>query len=259
MRTSNLLLALALLTNGCAYKNKEADLVVHNARIITLDSANSVHQAMAIKDGRIVELGAEQEILNRYRAAKTYDAAGAVVYPGFSDGHCHFFGYGLNKQKVDLGGTKSWQEVIDRTLAYGKAHPEKEWIIGRGWDQNSWPVRAMPDNALLNALFPDRPVLLQRIDGHAAVVNQAALERVGLTAGSTIAGGILEVRDGKPTGLLLDNAVDVFQKIFDEADEATKRQALLDAQTDCFEKGLTMVCDAGLDVGTIELIQRMQR
>jgi predicted amidohydrolase YtcJ len=259
MRTSNLLLALALLTNGCAYKNKEADLVVHNARIITLDSANSVHQAMAIKDGRIVELGAEQEILNRYRATETYDAAGALVYPGFIDGQCHFFGYGLNKQKVDLSGTTWWKEVVDRTVAYAKAHPEKEWIIGRGWDQNAWPMHVMPDNALLNELFPDRPVLLQRIDGHAAVVNQAALDRVGLSANSVIAGGLLEVRNGKPTGLLVDNAVDVFQKIFDEADEATKRKALLDAQADCFEKGLTMVCDAGLDVGTILLIQRMQR
>jgi predicted amidohydrolase YtcJ len=259
MRTSDLLLALGLLASGCAYKNKEADLVVHNARIITLDSANAVHQAMAIKDGRIVELGAEQEILNRYRATETYDAAGALVYPGFIDGHCHFFGYGLNKQKVDLGGASTWQEVLDRTQAYAKAHPEKEWIIGRGWDQNAWPMHVMPDNALLNELFPDRPVLLQRIDGHAAVVNQAALDRVGLSANSVIAGGLLEVRNGKPTGLLVDNAVDVFQKIFDEADEATKRKALLDAQADCFAKGLTMVCDAGLDVGTILLIQRMQR
>ena len=258
MRTPTLLLWLALLATGCAYKNKEADLVVRNARIITLDSANSVHQAMAVKDGRILELGAEQEILNRYSAASTYDAAGQTIYPGFIDGHCHFFGYGLNKQKIDLQGVKSWSEALDRTVAYAKAHPEKQWIIGRGWDENTWPSRAMPDNALLNELFPDRPVLLQRIDGHAAVVNQAALDRVGLSANSVIAGGILELRNGKPTGLLVDNAVEVFQKIFDEADEATKRKALLDAQADCFAKGLSMVCDAGLDVGTIDLMRTMQ-
>jgi predicted amidohydrolase YtcJ len=259
MRTWTLLLSLALLATGCAFKNKEADLVVHNARIITLDSANSVHQAMAIKDGRILELGAEQEILNRYRAKETYDAAGQIIYPGFIDGHCHFFGYGLNKQKIDLQGVKSWEEAIERTVRFAKAHPESEWILGRGWDQNLWGDRSFPDNAELSTLFPDRPVLLQRIDGHAAVANQAALDRVGLNAQSAIAGGLLEVRNGKPTGLLVDNAVDVFQKIFDEADEATKRTALLDAQADCFAKGLTMVCDAGLDAGTIDLIRTMQQ
>ncbi|MBL8000997.1 MAG: amidohydrolase [Flavobacteriales bacterium] len=254
------LAALAwLVIAGCAFKDQEADLVVHNARIITLDEAGSVHQAMAVRDGIILELGPEREILNRYRAKETYDAAGQVVYPGFIDGHCHFFGYGLNKQKIDLSGTRSWNEVLERTVAYAKAHPEKEWILGRGWDQNLWADKATPVNDSLNRLFPDRPVLLQRIDGHAAVVNQVALDRVGLTASSVIAGGILEVRDGRPTGLLVDNAVDVFQKIFDDADEATKRKALLDAQTDCFAKGLTMVCDAGLDAGTIELIRTMQR
>lgn len=256
MRTS-LTLLLCCLFSACAYRDREADLVIHNAHIVTLDSADHVYQAMAIKDGRILELGPEQQILNRYTSKETYDAAGRHVYPGFIDGHCHFFGYGLNKQKVDLQGTKDWQEAIDRTLAFAKAHPGEGWILGRGWDQNTWSSKTFPDNAKLNELFPDRPVLLQRIDGHAAVANQAALERVGLSAESVIAGGILEVRDGKPTGLLVDNAVDVFQKIFDDADEPTKRQALLDAQRDCFAAGLTMVCDAGLDVGTIDLIKKM--
>jgi predicted amidohydrolase YtcJ len=248
----------ALAITGCGFQDRKADLIVHNAHIVTLDSAEHVYEAMAIKDGRILELGPERQIMNRYAATKTYDAAGRTVYPGFIDGHCHFFGYGLNKQKIDLQGVKNWDEAVERTVAFAKAHPKTEWIMGRGWDQNLWEGKAFPDNTRLNELFPDRPVLLQRVDGHAAVVNQVAMDRVGLTAKSVIAGGILEMRNGKPTGLLVDNAVDVFQKIFDEADEATKRQALLDAQTDCFEKGLTMVCDAGLDVGTIELIKRMQ-
>lgn len=250
--------SLLALLSACAYKNKDADLVVRNARIVTLDSADHVYQAMAIKDGRILELGPEQQILNRYSAKETYDAAGQTVYPGLIDAHCHFFGYGLNKQKIDLQGVRSWEEAIARTEAFAKEHPKSDWILGRGWDQNQWADRSFPDNARLNELFPDRPVLLQRIDGHAAVVNQAALDRVGLSAKSVIAGGILEIKDGRPTGLLVDNAVDLFQKIFDDADEATKRRALLDAQADCFAKGLTMVCDAGLDAGTIDLIRKMQ-
>lgn len=252
------LLLHGILLTGC-YQSQEADLVIHNARIHSLDAGGTVFQAMAVRDGRIVELGPERQILNRYAAKKVVDAAGRAVYPGFIDGHCHFFGYGLNKQKVDLSGTRSWAEVLERTQAFAAAHPGEGWILGRGWDQNDWADQALPGNAELNALFADRPVLLQRVDGHAAVVNQAAMARVGLEPGTRIEGGLMVMRDGKPTGLLVDNAVAVFQKIFDEADEATKRKALLEAQADCFEVGLTMVCDAGLDVGTIELIRTMQR
>ncbi|HRF79986.1 MAG TPA: amidohydrolase [Flavobacteriales bacterium] len=258
LRAAALTVLLGWFLGGC-YHSQEADLVIHNARIHSVDANGTVYQAMAVRDGRIVELGPERQILNRYAAKKVVDAAGRAVYPGFIDGHCHFFGYGLNKQKVDLTGVTWWKEAVDRTLAFAKANPGDEWILGRGWDENKWPMAVMPDNALLNQLFPDRPVLLQRVDGHAAVVNQAALTRVGLEPGTRIEGGLMVMKDGKPTGLLVDNAVAVFQKIFDEANEATKRKALLEAQADCFDVGLTMVCDAGLDVGTIELIRTMQR
>ena len=251
------LLIVPLFLVGC-YQTEEADLVVHNAIIHSLDEANTTYQAMAVRDGRIVELGPERQIMNRYAAKETYDAQGRPVYPGFIDGHCHFFGYGLNKQKIDLQGVTNWDEVIERTTLFAKAHPKSDWILGRGWDQNLWTDKSFPDNVRLNELFPDRPVFLQRVDGHAAVVNQAALDRVGLNAKSAIAGGIMEMKDGKPTGLIVDNVADVFQKIFEDAELTAKRQALLVAQADCFEKGLTMVCDAGLDFGTIELIERMQ-
>lgn len=258
MRSLSLLLGCVLFT-ACSYKDREADLVVRNARIVTMDSAEHVYQAMAIKDGRILELGPEQAILNRYRAQTVFDAAGRTVYPGFIDGHCHFLGYGLNKQKVDLSGCTSWEEAVQRTAAFAEAHSGGGWLIGRGWDQNTWPGQTLPDNTLLNTRFPDRPVLLQRIDGHAAVVNQAAIDRVKLDPQTQVEGGLMVMQDGRPTGLLLDNAVAVFQPVMNGADEATKRKALLDAQTDCFAAGLTMVCDAGLDAGSIALIQRMQQ
>lgn len=285
MNTRSFWLILVVLSaNACGFRSLDADLVVHNAIINSVDEANTTYQAMAIKDGRIIELGPEQQILNKYSAKVTYDAQGRSIYPGFIDGHCHFLGYGLNKQKVDLQGAKSWEEVLERTVAFSKAHPEKTWILGRGWDQNDWAVKDYPDRKELDRLFPDRPVLLQRVDGHAAVANAAALHHAGITSATRVAGGqiigsfttpdgddswmdpeeLKEVRHmgypvWEPTGLLVDNAFTVFQTIFDEADEATKRKALLDAQTDCFEAGLTMVCDAGLDVGTIELIRTMQK
>lgn len=272
----------ATLIASCGYRDRDADLVVHNAVIHSLDGSNAVHQAMAMKDGRIIELGPERQIMNRYAAKETYNAAGQHVYPGFTDGHCHFLGYGLNKQKVDLSGTKSWAEVLERAKAFSDAHPEKTWIMGRGWDQNDWEVKEYPDRFELDKLFPDKPVLLQRIDGHAAVANALALRHARITNKTNVIGGqvagrfttptgdaswmepetLQEVqRIGypmwEPTGLLIDNAFNVFQAIFDEADETTKRQALLDAQRDCFALGLTGVHDAGLDMGTIALIQRM--
>ncbi len=278
------LLLAVLLANACGFRSLDADLVVHNAIINSVDESNTTYQAMAIKDGRIIELGPEQQILNKYSAKVTYDAQGRSIYPGFIDGHCHFLGYGLNKQKVDLSGSKSWVEVLERTKAFAEAHPEKTWILGRGWDQNDWAVKEYPDRKELDELFPDRPVLLQRVDGHAAIANAAALHHAHITSATRVPGGQVVGRfttpDGdrswmdpnelkevdhsrypmwEPTGLLVDNAFTVFQTIFDEADEATKRKALLDAQTDCFEAGLTMVCDAGLDVGTIELIRTMQK
>ncbi|HRD51928.1 MAG TPA: amidohydrolase [Flavobacteriales bacterium] len=252
----SLLLTFVLIA-ACGYRDREADVVVHNAVIHSLDGMDSVHQAMAIKDGRIIELGPEQQIRNRYRAKQTYNAAGQHIYPGFADGHCHFYGYGLNKQKVDLQGARDWDEAVARVEAFAKAHPGSDWILARGWDQNRWPVKEYPDNTRLNALFPDRPVLMQRIDGHAAVVNQAALGAVGLDPEKAIEGGLMLKRDGRFTGVLIDNAVQLFQPIMEQASEATKRQALLDAQRDCFAVGLTMVHDAGLDPGTIDLIKRM--
>lgn len=250
--------AAALLLTACRYNHIDADLVVHNAHIVSLDAEEKVYQAMAIKDGRILELGAEQQIRNKYNAEETYNAAGQWIYPGFIDGHCHFLGYGLNKQKVDLLGCTSADDLLARVEAFAKAHPDKEWIIGRGWDQNDWAVKEYPDNVRLNELFPDRPVLLQRIDGHAALVNDAALRKTGLDVSKQIDGGQMLMHDGRFTGILVDNAVDVFQKIFDDAPEAEKRKALLDAQRDCFATGLTGVHEAGLDIGTIELIEKMQ-
>lgn len=252
------LLLLAVSMVSC-YHSQEADLVVHNARIHSMDEGDGVYQAMAVRNGRIVELGPERQILNRYAAKRTVDAAGRVVYPGFIDGHCHFLGYGLNKQKVDLQGATGMAEMIDRVTRYAAANPGKKWIIGRGWDQNLWPMQAYPDNSKLNELFPDRPVLLQRVDGHAALVNDAALREAGLDVRKPIAGGQMLMANGRFTGILIDNAVNVFQRIFEDADEATKRKALLDAQADCFAVGLTMVCDAGLDTGSIALISRMHR
>lgn len=267
---------------SCAYKNKEADLVVHNARIITLDSVEHVYAAMAIKDGRIIELGAEQAIMNRYRAKEFFDAAGQFVYPGFIDGHCHFLHHGLGLSECDLTGTASWEEVLQRVKDYA-AKKGTGWVIGRGWDQNDWAVKEFPDRRALDKLFPDRPVLLTRIDGHAAIANAVALHAAGITSDTRIKGGEIGwefINDGdqswttpgdvaevqhmgypfwEPTGLLIDNAVDLVKNSVPRPSTNELKEALLRVQERCFAEGLTMVCDAGLDVYEIEAIQRLQQ
>ena len=224
-----------------------------------MDPSMTVYDAMAVRDGRIIELGPERQILNKYAADERFDAGSRWVFPGLIDGHCHFLGYGLNKQKVDLAGTKSFDEVIERVIRFSKANPEKTWILGRGWDQNDWEVQSYPNKDTLDKLFPDLPVLLQRIDGHAALVNDAAVRASGIDLEAQIEGGQILMQDGEFTGILVDNAADIFKTIFNEADEGTKRKALKRAEKDCFAVGLTGVHDAGLDFGTIELIETMQR
>jgi predicted amidohydrolase YtcJ len=250
------LLIITLFVCSC-YQSEEADLVVHNARIQSMDESQTVYDAMAVKDGRIIELGPERQILNKYRTSERYDAGSKWIFPGLIDGHCHFLGYGLNKQKVDLRGTKSFEEVLDRVEDFADSHPEREWIVGRGWDQNDWEIKEYPDYQRLNTLFPTTPVLLQRIDGHAALINQAAIKKTKLDTSKQIEGGQLVVKNGAFTGVLIDNAVDVFQDIIDNAPEHVKHEALLRAQSDCFSEGLTSVHDAGLDVSSIELIESM--
>lgn len=157
-----LILILAVLMFSCSAK-KQADLIVHNAIVYTVDENFFLAQAFAIKDGKILEAGSSEDILGKYTGEKL-DAEGKSVYPGFIDGHSHFYNYGEGLQNADLVGTRSWTEILDKLSVFARENPEG-WIIGRGWDQNDWDQKEFPDNEQLNELFPDRPVLLSRIDG----------------------------------------------------------------------------------------------
>lgn len=257
MNLNRLFIVLLISFSSCTYKSIEVDLIIHNAKIYTVDETFSTAEAMAIKDGKIVELGAERAILNKYSAAKELDLLTKSVYPGFIDAHCHFLGYGLNKEKVMLYGTESWDEVIEELKAFTE-NRSPEVIFGEGWDQNDWEVKEFPNNELLNELYPNTPVLLDRVDGHAIIANKVALDLAGIMAGKEIEGGIFEVLDGKLTGLLIDNAKGFILDFFPMESEEKKRVALLNAQKDCFQVGLTTIDDAGLDRDEIELIQKLQ-
>ncbi len=250
------LLAISVLIFSCNAQ-KQADLIVHNAVVYTVDDKFSVASAFAIKDGKILQAGSSEEILKKYKG-KLLDAQGKAVYPGFIDGHAHFYGYGQGLQQADLVGTKSWEEILEKLKQFGQENPEG-WIIGRGWDQNDWAKREFPDNSKLNEFFPNRPVVLTRIDGHAAIANKTALDLSGLKPGQKITGGEVETINGKLSGILVDNAQDaVYSKIPDQT-VAQIQKSLIDAQKNCFTVGLTTVTDCGISHKLIPQITELQQ
>lgn len=239
-------------------QTKQADLIIHNAIIYTVDSTFATAEAMAVKDGNIIAIGTEQEITNEYVAEETIDVGKMPVYPGFIDAHCHFLGYGLGLQQVDLKGTKSFKEVIEKMVEFSETAPSK-WLTGRGWNQNDWEIKEFPNKSTLDSLFPDRPVLIRRIDGHAGLANSEALKRAGISLETSVYGGSVEVKEGKLTGILIDNAMELVRKTIPPDSEAQKIKALLDAQQRCFAVGLTTVDDAGLEKDEVELIDQLQK
>lgn len=250
---------ITLICASCAGLQKErADVIIHNATIYTVNETFAKEEALAIKDGRIVAIGPEHEIMNKYQSDEVINAKKQFVYPGFIDGHCHFLYYGLSLQTVNLMGTKSWQECVEVTQAFAENH-QTGWITGIGWDQNDWEDKEFPSNAALNILFPDRPVLLRRVDGHGAIANKVALDLAGITPITEVDGGNILVLDGKLSGVLIDNAVKLIENVIPEPTPEIKQKALLDAEKKCFEVGLTTVNDAGLDKIDIEFIQKLHR
>lgn len=264
------LVSYFLLLTSCSGPRKEkVDLIVHNAVIYTVDSLFSNAESFAVKDGKIIAVGTNDSILTKYEGAKL-DAQGKAVFPGLIDAHCHFYGYGLGLQRADLVGTRSFEEVLQRVIEFSKTN-KGEWIRGRGWDQNDWEVKEFPDRAQLDSLFPNTPVFLTRVDGHAALANGEALRRAGITEWKRIAGGEIGARVNLKdadvaklefkymSGILIDNAVDLVSSKIPSASKPEAQAALLAAQKNCFAAGLTTVDDAGLDKQVVELIEEMQK
>jgi predicted amidohydrolase YtcJ len=236
-----------------------ADLIIENAKIYTVDDQFSMATALVVKEGKIIFIGTQEELKSQnLKASKTIDATGKFVYPGWIDAHCHFYRLGQQEQRVDLVGTESYQEVLDKIQKFQKAN-NKTFIIGRGWDQNDWDVKEYPTNKELNELFPETPVAITRIDGHAMVVNEAALKLAQIDINTVFSGGDIEQKKGKLTGILVDNPMKLVRDIFPVASVEEDIEALMDAQDINFSYGITTVDDAGLMRSTIELIDSLQQ
>lgn len=237
---------------------QKIDLLIYNATVYTIDNNFSKTESIAVNHGKIVDVGSSNDLQNQFEAKEKFDAGGNFVFPGFIDAHSHFLGYGLGLNQAKLVGTSSWEDVINRVQKFAAVHNE-EWIVGHGWNQNDWPKKSFPTNEKLNLLFPDRPVILRRIDGHAAIANNKALELAGVKAGDQLEGGELPLIHGKLSGILIDNAIDlVFSKMPKPTTEQLTR-ALSDAQRKCFEVGLTTVSDCGLNYSKALLIDSLQK
>lgn len=248
----------ASLLSGCA-RTESVDLIVYNGNVYTVNDGFEKAEAFAVKDGKIVAVGTSADIRAQYSASEELDAEGKTIYPGLIDGHAHFYRYGLALQSADLTGTGSFKEVVQKVVDQQKQYPDADWITGRGWDQNDWAVKEFPTKDTLDLLFPETPIILTRIDGHAALVNQKALDLAGITPNTKMVGGMVEVEGGKMTGILIDNAIGMVSSKIPEPDEQEQRQALINAEKNCFAVGLTSIADAGLDKSTVDLMDAMHK
>ena len=235
---------------SCSPK-EQVDLILHNGTFHSLNANNDTYEAVAIRDGKIVAVGPENEILNGYKSASIYDLEKKHVYPGFIDAHAHLLGYSLMKNDLDLVGTNSWNEIVEKC----KIFPVKRasgWLIGRGWDQNDWTSQSegnvrsdgIPTNSALSNLFPQTPVVLIRIDGHAAIANDEAMRRAGVQV---------------ENGVLLDNDMTKVLNAIPLASNKEKAALLIEGQSDCIAAGLTTVDEAGIDTDDLKIIDSLQK
>ena len=247
-------LIVGLLLSSCQSK---VDLIVHNANVYTLGQNNLKASAFVVDDGKFVDVGGE-ELLEQYTAKKVLDLQELPVYPGFIDSHCHFLSLGLSLNKVDLVGTKSFEDVLDRVKRYA-TNKELNAITGRGWDQNDWKIKRLPNKEQLDLIFPDIPVALRRIDGHAMLVNQKALDLAGITLDTEVTGGQIVKENGKLTGVLIDAPMQMVTNILSKPSVEDKIKSLQDAEEISFANGLTTVSVAGLDREDIFLIDSLHK
>ncbi len=249
---------ITMLISSCSEKKQEVDLIVKNAKVYTVNNNLDLAESFAIKDGKFVAIGYSNEIEEKYQSVQIIDMGGKPVYPGFYDAHCHFYGFGMDLQQANLTGTKSFEEIVERVKDHSLRNPS-EWIFGRGWDQNDWVLTEFPTNEILDIAFPNNPVILTRIDGHAVIANSGALKRAKLNIDSRIEGGKLLVKNGKLTGVLIDNAIGLIMQAVPKNDEASNIKALMEAQKECFSVGLTTVDDAGLSKEIVLLMDELNR
>jgi predicted amidohydrolase YtcJ len=252
-------LLLIISVSGCAPSRVPA-ILLHNAVIYTVDPAQPVAAAMAFSaDGTILAVGAESDLREQFEITGIIDAGGMAVVPGLIDAHAHLTGFGVAMMQARLEGAKSVEETLQRLRDFESVLPTDSWLTGRGWDQNDWPVKEFPDRAMLDEYFPDRPVWLRRIDGHAGWANSAALGAAGLGEASNWQpeGGLISRdADGVPTGIMVDNAMAHIDAVVPPLSEGDYERALELALAETARHGLTSVHETGIGVSEFDRYAR---
>ncbi len=262
----------------------QTDTIIYKAeKIYTADTGFSVATTMAVSGGLILYVGNDKTADSLYPKARFINYGSNIIYPGFIDAHCHFLAYTKGLSQADLVGTKSEQEVIKRLKNYVKknkarfrttdANP-KPWIVGRGWDQNDWENKEFPTMESLNRAFPNIPVCLSRIDGHAVWINQAAIKLLKLKTDTILEGGefimnkpvgtadlINSAKSPNPgtfTGICIDNAAEIVKNQIPDVPYSVWQPYLKTGLKNCHSQGLTQLVEAGIKVEDINMIQDLQ-
>jgi len=253
------LLVVATITYVLITSRTNIDMILTNGIVYTLDDNNHTTEAVAISGDRIVGLGSTADILDKYRADTVIDLKGKSVYPGFIDGHAHILGEGGRLQNLDLVGTKSAEQIAGMVKERVNNTKAGEWIVGRGWDQNDWHEMKFPTAQVLDSVSPRNPVLLRRVDGHAAWTNSAAMKLASLTETTEdpTGGKIIRNANGRPTGVFIDNAIDLVSKAIPSLTEEEIGERLKLALDECASFGLTEVHDMGVGLDVIRHYKRL--
>lgn len=234
------------------------DFVLHNAAVYTVNTDQPTAEAFAVVDGKIAAIGTKEDVLAEHPDLPRMDAEGQTVIPGLIDAHGHLMGLAQTKLSADLVGATSKDEALERLKAFEAGLPDEAWLVGRGWDQNDWPEKTFPSRTDLDAQFPERPVYLTRVDGHAAWVNSAALRAGGIDASTPDpeGGAILKDQAGAPAGVLVDRAMDPVEAQIPEFTDAQLDGALQEAIAEAKSLGLTGMHDAGASLTDLARFQR---
>lgn len=257
MKNNKILLLFITLIIYFSCNIKSADFIIINGKIYTVNNQNEIAKSIAVKNGKILDIS-NSNLDEEYYSNIVIDAKGKTILPGLIDSHCHFYNLGLNEQIVNLRGTRSLNEILEKLTKYSNEN-NSEIIIGRGWDQNDWENKNFPNNSKLNQLFPNKIVVLERIDGHAYLTNDYTLNLAGINENTEISGGSIIKVEGKLSGVLVDSPMQLVDKILPKKSMSEKIMALKKAEKICFSYGLTTVDDAGLSRETIFLIDSLHK
>jgi len=265
MKYSSLMIIMMLIFSISAVKadkGAEADLVLKNAKVLTMDDKSGLAGAVAVKENRIVAVGSNEDI-KKYIGDKTQvlDLGGRLLMPSFVESHAHFYSLGRSLHQLDLVGTESAEEIAAMVKKAAGEIPDGQWIMGRGWDQNDWEVQDFPDHKMLDEAAPNNPVMLNRICGHAMWVNGEALKLAKITKSTKDPGGgeILRDKNGNPTGVLIDNAMGLVSRLVEEPSPEEMKRYLVSAEEHCFKYGVTTLHDMGSSTEMLDFLKNLYK